>query len=115
LLVLAAGVVVAAWPETRFAAVAPLLSAFSSTILAMTALLLVAQSLAATGAYEGLAIDNIVFNAIGVAASFVFLSRFGVYAFLAGDLFSIASGFALMALRLGRSKQADLPAVGQQS
>jgi hypothetical protein len=114
LIVLAAGLAVASWQESRFGAVAPLLSAFSSTILAMTALLLVAQSLAATGAYEGLAIDNIVFNAMGLVASFLFLSRIGVYAFLAGDLFSIASGFLLMALRLGRSRQADLPAVGQQ-
>lgn len=113
--VLAVGLAVTFWPQSRFGAVAPLLSAFSSTILAMTALLLVAQSLAATGAYEGLAVDNIIFNAVGVAASFLFLSGFGVYAFLAGDLFSIACGFLLMALRLGRSRQAHLPAVGQRS
>lgn len=106
--------VMAHWPQSRFGTVAPLLGAFSMTLLTMTALLMVAQSLAATGAYEGLAIDNIIFNAIGVAASYLFLSRFGVYAFLAGDLFSTVCGFLLMSLRLGRSKPADLPAVGQQ-
>ena len=102
------------WPQSRFGTVAPLLGAFSMTVLTMTALLMVAQSLAATGAYEGLAIDNIIFNAIGVAASYLFLSRFGVYAFLAGDLFSTACGFLLMSVRLGRLKPADLPAVGQR-
>jgi hypothetical protein len=111
--VLAVGLAVACWPESRFGAVAPLLSAFSSTILTMTALLMVAQSLAAAGAYEGLAIDNVIFNAMGVATSLLFLNRFGVYAFLAGDLFSVACGFMLMAFRLGRSKQADLPAMGR--
>lgn len=115
MVVLAAGLAVAQWPESRFGAVAPLLGAFSSTILAMTALLIVSMSLAATDAYEGLAIDNVIFNAMGVAASFLFLNRFGVYAFLAGDLFSIACGFLLMALRLGRSRQPHLPAVGQRS
>jgi hypothetical protein len=111
---LAAGSAMSYWPESRFGAVAPLLDAFSSTILAMTALLMVAQSLAATGAYEGLAIDNIIFNAMGAAASLLFLSKFGVYAFLAGDLLSVACGFLLMAFRLGKSRQADLRAVEQQ-
>lgn len=113
--VLALGVALSFWADSRFGAVAPLLRAFSATILAMTALLMVAQSLAATGAYDGLAIDNIVFNTVGMAASFLFLGWFGVYAFLAADLLSVGCGFVLMAFRLSRSKQGDLPAVGQPS
>jgi hypothetical protein len=112
--VLVAASAAAHWPESRFGAVASLLAGFSATIPAMTALLLVAQSLAATGAYEGLAIDNVIFNAMGVVASVLLLSRLDVYAFLAGDLISTVSGFLLMALRLGRSKQTYLSAVGQQ-
>jgi hypothetical protein len=112
--VFAVGLIVAQLPESRFSAVAPLVSAFSPTILTMSALILMTQALAATAAYEGLALDILIFNAMGVAASYLFLSRLGVYAFVAADVFSTLCGILLLVLRLGRSKQNIAAVAGQQ-
>lgn len=109
----AAGLVAAQWPESRFSAVAPFLSAFSPIILTMTALLMTTQALAATGAFEGLALDYVILSSIGLVVSFVLLSRLGAYAFVVGDVFSNLCGFVLMLLRLGRSKPNVVAAVGR--
>lgn len=108
----AAGRVAAQWPESRFGPVAPLLSAFSPTILAMTALIMIALALAGMDVVEGLARDVIIFNLIGVAASYLFLRGLGVYAFVAGDLLSTLCGVILLVLRLARSQKnaAAMPA-----
>ncbi|QPF94560.1 hypothetical protein [Bradyrhizobium commune] len=109
----AAGLIAAQFPGSKFSAVAPLLSAFAPTILTVTAVVMMMQGLAATGAYEGLAVDITVFHLVGVVASYVFLSRLGVYAFIAADILSTLLGVVLLALRLGRSKQ-QVAAMGQQ-
>lgn len=111
--VAAAGLVAAQFPESRFSAVAPLLSAFSPAILTVTAVIMMMQGLAATGAYEGLALDITIFHLVGVAASYVLLSRLGVYAFIAADILSTSLGILLLALRLGRSRP-QIAAMGQQ-
>lgn len=108
----AAGLVAAGFPESRFSAVAPLLSAFSPAILTVTAVIMMMQGLAATGAYEGLALDIAIFHLVGVAASYVFLDRLGVYAFVVADILSTLLGILLLALRLGRSKP-QIAAMGQ--
>lgn len=109
----AAGLVAAGFPESRFSAVAPLLSAFSPAILTVTAVIMMMQGLAATGAYEGLALDIAIFHLVGVAASYVFLDRLGVYAFVVADILSTLLGILLLALRLGRSKP-QTAATGQR-
>jgi O-antigen/teichoic acid export membrane protein len=113
-MVFVAGLAVAQFPESRFSPVAPLLSAFSPTILSMTVLIMMAQALVATGAYDGLALDNVIFNLTGAAASYLFLNQLGVYAFVAADVISTLCGILLLALRLGRSKRTIAVAVGQQ-
>lgn len=109
----AAGLVAAGFPESRFSAVAPLLSAFSPAILTVTAVIMMMQGLAATGAYEGLALDIAIFHLVGAAASYVFLDRLGVYAFVVADILSTLLGILLLALRLGRSKP-QTAAMGQR-
>lgn len=108
-----AGFVAAQFPESRFSEVAPLLSAFSPAILTVTAVIMMMQGLAATGAYEGLALDITIFHLVGVAAGYVLLNRLGVYAFVAADILSTLLGILLLALRLGRSKQ-PVAAMGQR-
>jgi hypothetical protein len=108
------GLIVTQLPENRFTAVAPLLCAFSPTILIMTALIMMSQALMATGAYAGLALDVVLFNSIGVLASYLSLSLFGVYGLVAGDLFATACGVALLVLRLQRSKQNAAPLTVEQ-
>ncbi|WP_156918064.1 hypothetical protein [Bradyrhizobium sp. Cp5.3] len=111
--VAAAGLVAAQFPESRFSAVAPLLSAFSPAILTVTAVIMMMQGLAATGAYEGLALDITIFHVVGVVTSYVLLSRSGVYAFIVADILSTLLGILLLALRLGRSRP-QTAAMGQQ-
>ncbi|QOZ69915.1 hypothetical protein WN72_29080 [Bradyrhizobium arachidis] len=108
-----AGLVAAQFPESRFSAVAPLLSAFSPAILTVTAVIMMMQGLAASGAYEGLALDIAIFHLVGVAASYVLLDSLGVYAFIAADIVSTLLGILLLALRLGRSRQ-RVAAMGPQ-
>lgn len=108
-----AALVAAQFPDSRFSAVAPLLSAFSPTILTVTAVVMMMQGLAATGAYEGLALDIAIFHLVGVAAGYVLLNRWGVYAFAVADILSTLLGILLLALRLGRSKP-QIAAVGQR-
>lgn len=112
--VLVAGLVMTQWPESRFGAVAPLLCAFSPTILTMSAAVMMTLALAATGAYAGLALDIIIFNLIGTAASYLLLNGLGVYAFVGGDILSTVCGVLMLGLRLGRSRQNFAVAVGQQ-
>jgi hypothetical protein len=112
LAVLVAGLVAVRWPESRFNAVGPLVSAFAPTILTSTVLLIMIQALAAMAAYDGLALDIIIINLMGAVTSYLLLKGVGVYAFVAGDLSSVLCGIVLVMLRLDRSRQTLAAAAG---
>ncbi|MBR1089235.1 hypothetical protein JQ621_17355 [Bradyrhizobium manausense] len=90
--------------QRNFSEVGWLLIAFSPTILTISTMWIVAQALAALSRYTVLAFIIAVFAAVGMAVSYLTLSKYGVYAFIAGDMASHATGIILLYLFLREQK-----------
>ena len=91
----------------NFNKVALLVSAFAPTILTLSILWVISQALAALGRYTLLSLIIVIFVMVGMAVSYLLITTYGVYAFVAGDIASHAAGAALVYLCLRDQKPVD--------
>jgi hypothetical protein len=98
--VLGAGFFMTFAQQENFSKVGLLMIAFSPTILTISTMWIVAQALAALSRYTALAVILTVFHVIGMVVSYLTVTRYGVYAFVIGDLAAHATGLLLLCLFL---------------
>ncbi len=102
--VLGLGMVMKFLPYVNFNKVALLVTASAPTILSLSILWIMSQPLAALSRFTLLSIIIAIFVAVGIAASYLLLSVYGVYAFIAGDIISHMAGAVLVYYFLRESK-----------
>jgi hypothetical protein len=105
--VFAMGVVMRFGGDNNFSKAALLIAAFSPTILTLSLLWIMSQPLAALGRLTLLSFVIIGFVAVGIAVSYLLLSTYGVYAFIAGDIASHTAGTLLIYFCLRDLRRAD--------
>jgi O-antigen/teichoic acid export membrane protein len=103
--VFAVGVLMTFVRDYNFTKVALILMAFAPTILTISTMWIMAQALAALSRYAVLALVIAIFVIVGIAVSYLTLGAYGIYAFIAGDIASHATGAALLYLCLRDQKR----------
>jgi O-antigen/teichoic acid export membrane protein len=105
--VLAMGVLMRLGHDEHFNKVALLICASAPTILTLSILWIISQPLAALSRFTLLSLIIVVFVLVGVAVSYLLLASYGVYAFIAGDIASHATGAVLLYFCLRDPKSVD--------
>jgi O-antigen/teichoic acid export membrane protein len=112
--VFAMGVLMRFVGDSNFNKVALLISASAPTILTLSLLWIMSQPLAALSRFTLLSLIIVVFVLVGMAVSYLLLAAYGVYAFIAGDIASHATGTLLIYFCLRDLRRADPLALVQR-